>query len=762
MSPKTFKVDARAMLTWGRDSIKDHTTAVLELVKNSYDAGATIVEVDVHAAGKTSDRYIRISDNGCGMSDQDIDEYWLRIGYSHKLDDKYSRGKRRKTGEKGIGRISADRLGRVLELRTQAKDHEAVGLRIDWHEFETSGKDISQVAIPVLDAVTFSVPRPSTYDTTAAVYHQTPEPLQNSSAITGTELTIRGMRHEWASDDVDALHRELSLLTSPFGSVKDFQIRMESDLSPTLAGVISSAFYETAEVDAEFLYSNGTEVSYVLKDRDDKGNLRVAETDRVRWLQFIHKEQSKDTDTNKDTETDKAPIPESPRFGPVKVRLLFYPRKSETVRGTDLSVSDLREFLDINAGIKVYRDDVRVMPYGSPGRPEGDWLGLGDRKARNPAGAGRADFQVGPDQIVGAVFLSRDDNPAIIDTSGREGLIHSDQFYELRAFLYGCLAMLEAHYHKLYIARQKELEKDLESPRVTVDRVNEDLKRLIDTLKCAESQLPARASRTIERVKNQISETSNKLQHLQKSSEDLASQATIYRGLASLGIASATFAHETESCIESFLSSAYTAKTLIGADKQHRGEVSEELDKAIRSAERVAAWGAFALSRVRRDKRQRRVTNITELAATLIKELRPIFEASEIKLVENLAMVKGRTFPMDVESVLLNLLANAYYFAKLNNRKRHVVVSLMAKKQDGENGFEIIVSDTGPGVRPTIRDVIWKPLFSTKIDKKGRPFGTGLGLSIVDSVVKDLSGSKSVDADDKLGGACFRIWLSLP
>ena len=69
MTEKHFTVDARAMLTWGRDSIKDHTTAVLELAKNSYDAGAKIVEVVILAASEEkSDRMIRISDDGCGMT----------------------------------------------------------------------------------------------------------------------------------------------------------------------------------------------------------------------------------------------------------------------------------------------------------------------------------------------------------------------------------------------------------------------------------------------------------------------------------------------------------------------------------------------------------------------------------------------------------------------------------------------------------------------------------------------------------------------
>jgi hypothetical protein len=117
---KRFSVDARAMLTWGRESIKDHTTAVLELVKNSYDAGATVVEVEISASADPSASFIRITDDGHGMTEADVDQKWLRIGYSDKRQHTRTSKGRRKTGEKGIGRISADRLGAVLELRTQA------------------------------------------------------------------------------------------------------------------------------------------------------------------------------------------------------------------------------------------------------------------------------------------------------------------------------------------------------------------------------------------------------------------------------------------------------------------------------------------------------------------------------------------------------------------------------------------------------------------------------------------------------------------
>lgn len=109
MAEKSFTVDARTIIHLGRESIKDHTTALIELVKNSYDADANLVEIEIYQ--KETLDMIRISDDGFGMTEKDIDKSWLRIGFSEKKINKITPHGRRKTGEKGIGRLSTDRLG---------------------------------------------------------------------------------------------------------------------------------------------------------------------------------------------------------------------------------------------------------------------------------------------------------------------------------------------------------------------------------------------------------------------------------------------------------------------------------------------------------------------------------------------------------------------------------------------------------------------------------------------------------------------------
>lgn len=158
---KFFKVEARALLTLGRDSIKDHTTAVVELVKNSYDAGATVVEIEIRANAQDRDRwFIRISDNGVGMTEDDVEKKWLRIGFSDKRVEKFV-GDRRRVGEKGIGRLSADRLGSTLELRSQAKDAAPVGLKVEWDRFDVIGEDLAAIPLQTLEKITFDVPVPA-------------------------------------------------------------------------------------------------------------------------------------------------------------------------------------------------------------------------------------------------------------------------------------------------------------------------------------------------------------------------------------------------------------------------------------------------------------------------------------------------------------------------------------------------------------------------------------------------------------------------
>ena len=141
-----FSVDASHVERLGYELVGKQGTALAELVKNAFDADATIVTVDIDDA--TGDGgIIRIEDDGMGMNIDDIRRAWMRISTASKVNQPLSpRYNRRRAGKKGIGRFAVQRLGRALTLTTGQRGQESGWqLDVDWDNKHVKGKDISLV-----------------------------------------------------------------------------------------------------------------------------------------------------------------------------------------------------------------------------------------------------------------------------------------------------------------------------------------------------------------------------------------------------------------------------------------------------------------------------------------------------------------------------------------------------------------------------------------------------------------------------------------
>ena len=140
-----FKTNVLLKNIIGKDLINNDNIAVLELIKNSFDARASEVLVrfsnllindDQNANGKSLlPSTIIIKDNGKGMNLTDISDKWLNIAYSEK---KLLKDRRIENfaGAKGVGRFSCDRLGSFLDLYTKKDGGEIIHLHINWTDFE--------------------------------------------------------------------------------------------------------------------------------------------------------------------------------------------------------------------------------------------------------------------------------------------------------------------------------------------------------------------------------------------------------------------------------------------------------------------------------------------------------------------------------------------------------------------------------------------------------------------------------------------------
>lgn len=212
MDELTFRVSTGLKSILGQDLITSDNIAILELVKNSYDAHATKVVITFE------ENAITISDNGKGMTLNDIQNKWLFVGYSAKSDGTEdasyrSKFKRNFAGAKGIGRISCDRLGSEVWLTTKSEDSKTVEIiHVDWNKFEQSlKKEFDKVPIE-------HESRPEDY-------------FFPGGSTTGTELKITGFRPdtpEWTRDRITDLKKSLEKMINPFSGTEDFSIEIKA------------------------------------------------------------------------------------------------------------------------------------------------------------------------------------------------------------------------------------------------------------------------------------------------------------------------------------------------------------------------------------------------------------------------------------------------------------------------------------------------------------------------------------------------------
>lgn len=721
---KNFTIDAQALIHLGRESIKSHTTALIELVKNSYDADANVVEVEIFT--KDKNEFIRISDDGDGMTEGDIDSKWLRIGFSHKKKEKSTTKKdRRKTGEKGIGRLSADRLGEILEIKTKTASTDIFGLSIDWEKFNQEGVDLTEIPIDIIDNPTLELPQERKQDT-------------------GTEMLIYKLREKWTHENIESLYNELSILTSPFKDVQDFEIYLNNDIALEFNGKVKPPLEVRPEIEIELDYDGQSyDLIYSIRDRITDGEIMEV----ISWQNLMQKV----IDPFDYDFTDKL------LCGPVKIKLLLYPRTKALADGTDFTLAELREYVNKNVGVKIYRDQISVKPYGYTNTQYGgDWLGIAERHSRNPAGIDREDYRVLANQLVGAIFINRDQNPLLTDSASREGLVENDAFYDLRALSLGALALLENRRHKIY--REQKGSKP-QSPSEKSD----EFKNKIDIVK-KDVEIIKNSENVPEELKEAVDNIEEFLDLSQATSvtlQEVLNHNRVLTGLATLGIASAVFAHETQTAITEFNSAAMVARDYLEFPEEIE-TVKEELNKAINYGEQVSSWGAFALTRVQTEKRKKETKSIDKIILRILDDLKKVFSAVNIVINSDISEVKARIFPMDIESIILNVLTNAYTACLQNTSdNRSINISLKEQEKDSIKGFLCTISNSGPFIDENLLEWIWKPLNTLKKDSLGKEVGTGLGLFIIKSTVDSLKGTYEVKNNTENQMVDFNFWIPL-
>lgn len=376
LEPLNFSAHARLKDIVGRGLIISDDIAIIELIKNSKDAGATKVRIDFRQHASTETTELVISDDGVGMTLEDIKHKWLNIAYSEKKNSVPQSGAY--AGSKGIGRFSCDRLGTELEIRTSKKQRAAIKLSVDWTDFEVDDRDFGIGKVNLFPATL------TTQEFRTTVNHGHPDH--------GTILIIRGLRSDWDAERLRSLRKELErFIIDP---TNEFVVELHHwkfKKDHPINGPIENKIFEELDFRASSITAeiqpDGKKISFELRH---DGNFLFRSTELNPYSEL--------------------------RDVTLKLFYLNQPAKAFFKRRTGYRSVDY-------GSVFLFLNSFRVFPYGSIGD---DWLGIDKRKAQ-----GQRRF-FGLREVVGFIQLV-DSDERFEPVSSREGLKRNKAFRQLAA-----------------------------------------------------------------------------------------------------------------------------------------------------------------------------------------------------------------------------------------------------------------------------------------------------------------------------------------
>jgi len=394
-----FKISPRVLSHFGEDLIRNESIAILELVKNSYDACSSVCMVEFFFENDKLNKII-IEDDGYGMNLETIINVWLVVGTENKKDiTKQSVCKRIPLGEKGIGRLGVHKLGKKIELISKKENSKEVRLFIDWTKLENI-KEIEEFRIEINE-------------------NEKPNYFINS---TGTKIIVTDLKTSWDRRKLREIYRSINSLNNPFdNSNDDFKVIVKSNTNifidlPDFEDINNSALYfakckiqndKIKEFKYEFKpWSTLTRISKGrVKTEKDFGDFQLRlSRGRGRNLENFTLENY--------------------NIGTIEFEIAIFDNDSQILNYANIEKKSLRDYLKENGGIRIYRDGVRVYDYGEKGN---DWLGIDLKRVHRVGG------NISNNIVIGAVKLrDRSKSSDLKEKTNREGFVENEAYRVFR------------------------------------------------------------------------------------------------------------------------------------------------------------------------------------------------------------------------------------------------------------------------------------------------------------------------------------------
>lgn len=710
-----FSVDAAHIQRLGLELVAKQETALVELIKNSYDAEAAIVTVSF-SNFDTPGGTLVIEDDGAGMTLEIVRDAWMRISTINKRDNPVSPNYGRiRAGRKGIGRFAVQRLGKDLILETEIKGRDQ-GLRVifNWDKSFTDGKSLSDIFSSV-----------ETY------------PKERDSQL--TRLTISGLREGWTPAALQRAWKAIVLLQPPFKIKNKFTraehnpVEIDPGFEVVINGVSSRQQITELSIDNSFLEHALAEISGTI-DAQGKTSIRVKST-------RLELDDSQSLD-------QKFSL-----TGPISFATKYFIYSSGTLSG--VSRNTATEMASKYGGIRIYRNGFRVLPYGER---SDDWLGLdhdtGRRVLLVPANN---------QNFFGHVEIDAELNPLFEETSSREGIIENEAFSELQEFVrttveWGVKRVAEARERKTTASQKDFVSKIIRKPTEIID----SLKNEINSGPQGESP-----EENLEKTKTLLEAAQAEAEAWEARVEQRQAESLKYeemlRILASLGLSITVFSHEIKGVRSSVSANIINLSSVAEElpDGTDKAALMEGIDWIRTATNRMFDLGGYIAGLMSStESRELRELSVKGVIERFVEQFKKYIERQHILFTTEIPQQNLQTIAMhssEIDSILLNLMTNSIKSIK-KSKKPDRKIRIHSFE---ESGYVVIhFEDNGTGVPGDIAHRIFDPFFTTTVgiedDTVAGP-GTGLGLKIISDIAQSYGGGVTLATPSAGYKCCFEV-----
>lgn len=698
-----FRMHPRVFAALGADLVTNDVVAVIELVKNSYDALAQNVRLRFGDDGPLGP-FLEIEDDGEGMTKEIIENVWCTVATPYKEQNPIVNNgekKRRVAGEKGLGRLSVARLGSRLQMLTRAPSAPCWEVDIDWTDI-SRGDDLSK---------SFAKCRR---------YPGKP-PFQY-----GTRLRIYNLKGQWDESQVLDLKENLARLISPFSAVSDFNI--------FLSGFDNTQTDEVEIESPEFL----SKPKYSIRgDVDENGNVNgtyrfdpiVEGVSREKELTLSWRQVH---DFIKVQDPTRFPYsPKTTHCGPFSFEIRAWDIAAddtqEIAENFNFQKRQVRKSIRAHKGISVYRDGILVLPKSDNAR---DWLGLDLRRVS------KVGTRLSTSQLVGYVSISAENNPNIKDTSDRERLALCIQVAEFEEVLKAVVALLENERDEDRVKPDREKPMDDLFEKLSAEELSEEVLPLLEKGGEASEAIPL------------IRTFSNELNSARKAIQE---RFIYYSRLATVGTIAHMLVHEIRNRTTTFGSFLEYIQNRFGPfNEKGLKKKFHSAENAVDTLERLA--DTFAPLASRNFRRRKRRSILEDQIRDCLTLHRGEIKINHVRCYLPDSKTEVAVDPGELDAIILNLVTNAVYWMREVPKEHRELRFGLIKDEDR---VLVDVQDTGPGIDKDDFQKVFLPGVTRK------PNGIGMGLTVASELVAAYGGRMSTKDQGAKGGASFAFDLPL-